>query len=62
MTGMNPILIYLGHELLSGYMPFHWNPYDNITHSMILAMNLTAVSIWCLIAFYMYENKFFISI
>lgn len=59
---MNPILIYMGHELLGGYMPFSWNRYGDDTHQMMLAMNLTGMSIWCLIAYYMYLNDFYISI
>jgi heparan-alpha-glucosaminide N-acetyltransferase len=60
--GMNPILIYLGHEILNGYMPFSWDTYGDDTHRMNLAMNLTGMSMWCLIAYYMYLHQFFISI
>lgn len=60
--GMNPILIYLSHEILNGYMPFSWDPYGDNTHRMNLAMNLTGMSMWCLIAYWMYCHKFFISI
>lgn len=59
---MNPILIYLGHEILNGYIPFSWDPYGDNTHRMNLAMNLTGMSMWCLIAYWMYCHKFFISI
>jgi heparan-alpha-glucosaminide N-acetyltransferase len=61
-VGMNPILIYMGHEILGGYMPFSFALYGDVSHAAMLASNLVGMSCWCLIAYYMYYNRFFISI
>ena len=59
--GMNPILIYLSHEILNYYPPFSW--YIAVpTHMNLLTMNLVGVSSWLLIAYYMHYHKFYINI
>ena len=61
-VGMNPILIYCGHEVLGGYFPFSFQIYGYTTHAIFLSMNLIGVTCWCCIAYYLYWNNFFISI
>ena len=58
--GMNSILMYVGHELLSNYFPFTFNAPE--THMGQLAQNLLGASTWLVIAYYCYEIKFFIAI
>jgi len=59
-VGMNSILIYCGHELLGDYFPFSYHTDD--THTAQLFRNLIGVACWVVIAFRMYQNKFFINI
>eukprot|EP01116_Phalansterium_solitarium_P010286 TRINITY_DN2490_c0_g1_i1.p1 TRINITY_DN2490_c0_g1~~TRINITY_DN2490_c0_g1_i1.p1 ORF type:complete len:629 (-),score=137.35 TRINITY_DN2490_c0_g1_i1:108-1994(-) len=60
-VGMNSIVIYCGHEVLNEYFPLSWNmPIP--THAQVLSSNLIGVICWNLIAFYMFQIKFFINI
>jgi len=61
-VGKNPIVIYLGHEILNSYFPFSFDPYSQTTHAIILTSNLVGVSCWCVIGYIMYRKKVFISI
>lgn len=60
-AGMNAILLYIGHELLKKYFPFRWVPFTN-THAEILAMNLSATTIWLIVAYFLYRHNIFISL
>jgi heparan-alpha-glucosaminide N-acetyltransferase len=44
-VGMNPILIYCGHEILNPYFPFSYNIVDP-THMSLMLSNLIGVSVW----------------
>ncbi|XP_046863159.1 heparan-alpha-glucosaminide N-acetyltransferase-like isoform X2 [Xenia sp. Carnegie-2017] len=59
--GMNSILVYCGHEILTFYFPFNWE-LDKPTHSKKLAMNLWGASCWVIIAYYLYKINFFVKI
>eukprot|EP01111_Echinosteliopsis_oligospora_P017978 TRINITY_DN8006_c0_g1_i1.p1 TRINITY_DN8006_c0_g1~~TRINITY_DN8006_c0_g1_i1.p1 ORF type:complete len:620 (+),score=124.10 TRINITY_DN8006_c0_g1_i1:36-1895(+) len=62
-VGMNPILIYCGHETLGYLFPFSFETQWTYTsHSLTLASNLLGTSCWLLIAFMMYRNNFFVNI
>ncbi|XP_064457684.1 heparan-alpha-glucosaminide N-acetyltransferase-like isoform X2 [Ornithodoros turicata] len=58
--GMNPILLYVGHELTHGLFPWFWLCSE--THYCYLFMNLWATSLWVIIAFVLYRKGFFLSI
>jgi len=59
-VGMNSILIYCSHEILNSYFPFSF--YTPNTHLGYLASNLVGVSCWLIIAYRMYQLKFFVNI
>jgi len=59
-VGLNPILIYVGHELLGEKFPFSYTTKNN--HAELLTKNLVGVTCWLLIAFRMFQNKFFVRI
>nr|XP_002120178.1 heparan-alpha-glucosaminide N-acetyltransferase-like [Ciona intestinalis] len=61
-VGMNSILVYVGHEVFSDYLPFTWGPGSYNSHAEVLAQNIIGVSIWVLIAYYCYRIKFFVKI
>jgi heparan-alpha-glucosaminide N-acetyltransferase len=59
--GMNSIMIYVGHSILQGYMPFSYM-LTNLNHGAQLQMNVFGVLAWILIAFYCYKIKFFVKV
>lgn len=59
--GMNSIMIYCGHGILAGYMPFSYMLY-HINHGALLCMNVMGTFAWVLIAFYCYKIKFFVKV
>lgn len=59
--GMNSIMIYVGHGILEGYMPFSYM-LTNQNHAAKLQMNVFGVLSWILIAFYCYKIKFFVKV
>ncbi|KAL3283749.1 hypothetical protein HHI36_017918 [Cryptolaemus montrouzieri] len=63
-AGMNSILMYIGHQVTSGFFPFSWkiNDYDTQTHFLLFLENVTSTVIWILIAYYLYKIKFFLTV
>eukprot|EP01124_Arcella_intermedia_P024469 TRINITY_DN4133_c0_g1_i2.p1 TRINITY_DN4133_c0_g1~~TRINITY_DN4133_c0_g1_i2.p1 ORF type:complete len:669 (-),score=69.59 TRINITY_DN4133_c0_g1_i2:44-1879(-) len=59
-VGMNPIIIYCGHDILGGYFPFSFKSPD--THTFMLLQDCIGVGVWLIIAFRMAQLKFFVSI
>ncbi|XP_070185611.1 heparan-alpha-glucosaminide N-acetyltransferase-like isoform X2 [Littorina saxatilis] len=59
-AGMNPILLYVGHELLTGRFPVSFDVV--VTHPAQLAMNLWGATFWVLVALYLYYKGIFISV
>ncbi|XP_061447027.1 heparan-alpha-glucosaminide N-acetyltransferase [Rhineura floridana] len=57
--GMNSILVYVGHEIFENYFPFKWKMQDTQSHSEHLAQNLTATSLWVIIAYILYQKRIF---
>lgn len=58
---MNSILIYCCHGILDGYFPFSFIIFDH-THALHLGSNVMGVSMWILIAYYLYTIKFFVKV
>ncbi|XP_076460078.1 heparan-alpha-glucosaminide N-acetyltransferase-like isoform X2 [Babylonia areolata] len=58
--GMNPILLYVGHELLAGRFPVGFDV--AATHAAQLAMNLWGTTFWVLVALYLFCKGIFISV
>ena len=58
---MNPILLYVGHEMCEEFFPFSWQPYSQ-SHAELLFMNLWGVSLWILVSFFLHQKKIFASI
>lgn len=61
-VGMNSILLYIGHEVFSDYVPFSWGITQHDTHMKWITMNMIGVGYWVLIAYYCYKIKFFLKI
>lgn len=61
-VGMNSILLYVGHEVFSDYVPFSWGITEHASHAQWISMNLLGVSYWVIIAYYCYTIKFFLKI
>lgn len=59
--GMNPIVLYVGHELFRNTFPFAWIPTSR-THAAYLAMNLWGTALWVAISIVMYKRNIFISL
>ncbi|XP_077310059.1 heparan-alpha-glucosaminide N-acetyltransferase-like [Lithobates pipiens] len=60
--GMNSIFVYVGHTLLATYFPFNWEVKDSKSHYELLAQDLLGTSIWVLVAYLLYRQKFFLKI
>lgn len=60
-AGMNPILLYMGHEICEEFFPFSWQPFTQ-THAELLAMNLWGTSIWLFVAYHLFKRKLFFSV
>ncbi|XP_039607023.1 heparan-alpha-glucosaminide N-acetyltransferase isoform X1 [Polypterus senegalus] len=58
-TGMNSILVYVGHEVLHNYFPFQWRMSDGQSHAEHLTQNLLATTIWVFIAYLLYRKNIF---
>ena len=48
-VGMNSIMIYCAHEILSDYFPFHWQ--TNNQHAQLMPCHVLGTSLWVSIAF-----------
>ncbi len=60
-AGMNPIALYLGHELCEGYFPLAWRPFTD-THLELVVMDLWATALWLAFAYGMYRKGVFFSL
>lgn len=59
--GMNPLILYIGHELFRNTFPFCWK-LDNETHAAYLGMNLWGTAVWVAISIFLYKRNIFINI
>ena len=59
--GMNSIVIYIGHSLLSHRFPIQISV-EEASHAKLMAINLYGVFFWTFIAGCMYRKKLFIAI
>ncbi|KAK7864612.1 hypothetical protein R5R35_003200 [Gryllus longicercus] len=60
-AGMNPLILYVGHELAKNKFPWSWEPYYH-THTEFLAMDVWGTCLWLLIAFILFKKDIFLSI
>lgn len=58
-TGMNSILVYVGHEVFENYFPFRWRMVNNQSHAEHLTQNLVATTFWVFISYVLYRKKIF---
>ncbi|KAL3877243.1 hypothetical protein ACJMK2_034976 [Sinanodonta woodiana] len=58
--GMNPILLFMGHEILANNFPISWQVANN--HAAQLAIDLWGSVFWTIIGCFLYHQKIFISI
>ena len=58
--GMNPITIYLGHEVFN-HVPMQW-PVDATSHWKLMLMNVWGAAFWTLVAYYMHMCDFYVTI
>ena len=59
--GMNSILMYMGHEIMSGMFPWSWKPFTE-SHAELLAMNIWGCSLWVITSFILYKKKMFLAL
>lgn len=61
-SGMNAILMYIGHVLTHQMLPWHWRIGLMNTHFMLLAKALWNTCMWMVIAYELYRRKIFYTI
>jgi heparan-alpha-glucosaminide N-acetyltransferase len=59
--GLNSILIYCGHGVVAGYLPFSFDV-DLSSHTNYLLMNVVGVTAWIMLAYYFWSIAFFVKI
>lgn len=59
--GMNSILLYIGHEMVGGMIPWSWKPFTS-SHAELLAMNMWGAGLWAFTSFVLYRRKFFLAL
>ena len=60
LTGMNSIVLYLGHQTAYDMLPFNFITGAMRTHWVNLPEALWGTALWLLVALIMYRNKVFI--
>lgn len=60
--GMNAIVMYIGHSILSKMLPFHFRIGQMNTHFMLLLENGWNTLLWVGVAALLYRRKIFISV
>ncbi|XP_042882436.1 heparan-alpha-glucosaminide N-acetyltransferase-like [Penaeus japonicus] len=60
-AGMNPIVLYVGHEICGSLLPFSWQPVGQY-HVYHLIMNLWGASLWVFIAYFLHLKKVYVSV
>ncbi|XP_023188882.1 heparan-alpha-glucosaminide N-acetyltransferase [Xiphophorus maculatus] len=58
-TGMNSILVYVGHEVFEDYFPFRWRMANSQSHAEHLIQNVLATSLWVVISYILYRKRIF---
>ena len=61
ITGLNAIVLYIGHEITKKALPFTWTPVP-ATHSWHLAANLWSTSLWVIIAICLHKKNIYIKV
>ncbi|XP_061434152.1 heparan-alpha-glucosaminide N-acetyltransferase isoform X1 [Lethenteron reissneri] len=66
-AGMNPLLLYVGHELLASFFPFRWGappapPAGPLPHAWPLAQNLVACAIWVVVAWRLHHHRLYLKL
>lgn len=59
LSGMNSILVYIGHQVFANYFPFKWKMQDSQSHAEHLIQNLTATTLWVVISYILYRRRIF---
>ena len=62
-VGMNSMLLYLLHEILTGNIPWCGSSCTGLdTHAKQMASQIGGVAVWTCYSYYAYRNKFFLVI
>ncbi|XP_075910972.1 heparan-alpha-glucosaminide N-acetyltransferase isoform X2 [Petromyzon marinus] len=66
-AGMNPLLLYVGHELLASFFPFRWgvpsaHPVGPLPHAWPLAQNVAACALWVVVAWRLHHHRLFLKL
>lgn len=59
-TGMNPIVLYMGHEVLHRHFPISWEVSQY--HYSLLSMDLWGTVFWVLVGLVLYKKRIFITV
>lgn len=60
-AGMNSIILYVGHGILTMY-PWRWSSGPMNTHLVLLVENMWHAGMWVVVSYYLYCKKWFISV
>ncbi|XP_071495870.1 heparan-alpha-glucosaminide N-acetyltransferase-like [Diadema antillarum] len=60
-AGMNSLMLYVGSEIMSRYLPFTWQPIVG-NHAEYCAIAYWSMTLWLIIAYVAYRKKFFLKI
>lgn len=58
--GMNPIVLYMGHEVLHSHFPISWEVSQY--HYSLLSMDLWGTVLWVLVGLVLYKKRIFITV
>ena len=62
VSGMNALVVYVGHMLCYNVFPFHWSYGPMNKHYILMLETLWGALLWILISFWLYKKKVFISL
>lgn len=60
--GMNATIMYVGHSIAENLFPWHWSIGSMNTHSILLLENVWGTLLWIIVAFWLHQSNFFLSI
>ncbi|KAK7066294.1 hypothetical protein SK128_022526 [Halocaridina rubra] len=60
-AGMNAIVLYVGHEICGGLLPWSWSPVGHY-HMQYFNMNIWGTSLWIFTAYLLHRKKIYVSV
>ncbi|XP_068085601.1 heparan-alpha-glucosaminide N-acetyltransferase [Anabrus simplex] len=60
-AGMNPLLLYVGHQMTKSMLPWNWKPFL-YSHTELLTMNLWGTALWLITAYILFCKNIFLTV